>query len=155
MAEQYIPPSDFLQAVMAEQVSFSDDATGEQNLLRLIAMTRDPDATNRDWAALLLSQLELDRHDVREALTAAASDEDQNVRAEAIAGLAQLDRSIALPFLRKELEGNSVSMPLLEAAIIVAEPSLLDHLEAFAYPSDSELLDRLVAEAIDACRRNS
>ena len=48
-----------------------------------------------------------------------------------------------------------MNMPLLEAAIIVADSSLIGDLEAFAAPSENASLDRLVVDAINACRRNS
>lgn len=152
MNERYTPPSDFLQAVINEEVPFSDHDLGERNLTRLIAMTRDPDVANRDWATLLLSQLEFDRPDVRNALLSATSDESFEVRAEAILGLAQLDRSVALPLVKRELQGQLVNMPLLEAAAIVADASLIDDLQAFASPSDNAMLDRMVVDAISACR---
>ncbi|MFA5970425.1 MAG: HEAT repeat domain-containing protein [Sphingomonas sp.] len=151
MNERYTPSSDFLQAVVNEEVPFDHRDFGEKNLMQLMAMTRDPDVANRDWATLLLSQLELNRPDVREALIHAASDESSEVRAEAILGLAQLDRSVALPLLRRELQGELVNMPLLEAAIIVADASLIDDLKAFAAPSANKMLDQMVADAITAC----
>lgn len=152
MREHYIPPSDFLQAVIAEDIPFGERNVGEINLKRLIMATRDPVTANRDWATLLLSQLKMDRSDVRDALTVAASDENANVRAEAILGLTQIDRSLALQFLQKELSGDRISMPLLEAASIVADRSLIHDLEAFAQPSENALLDTLVMDAIRACR---
>ena len=152
MVERYLPPSDFLRAAIIEEVSFGDHEFGQDNLIRLIAMTQDRETANRDWAVLLLSQLQSDRSDVREALISAASDESPFVRAEAILGLAQVDRSTALPLVLRELKGNLVSMPLLEAAIIVADLSLVDDLLAFSEPSDHPWLDEMVADAISACR---
>lgn len=153
MEERYLPPSDFLQAIINEDVPFGENASGETNLARLIEMTRDADPANRDWATLLLSQLGMDRPDVRAALVKAAEDEVSAVRAEAILGLAQTDRALALPLLRKELKGEHVNMPLLEAATLVADVSLIEDLEAFSEPSDNKVLDQMVVDAINACRR--
>lgn len=153
MEERYLPPSDFLQAIINEDVPFGENASGETNLARLIEMTRDADPANRDWATLLLSQLGMDRPDVRAALMKAAEDEVSAVRAEAILGLAQTDRALALPLLRKELKGEHVNMPLLEAATLVADVSLIEDLEAFSEPSDNKVLDQMVVDAINACRR--
>lgn len=152
MHDRYLPPSEFLQAAINEGVSFEDGEMGLKNLARLISLTLDREVANRDWAVLLLSQLQADRADVKEALVRAASDESPFVRAEAIAGLAQIDRAIALPLLTRELKGEAVSMPLLEAAIIVADESLIEDLEAFSAPSDNPSLDRMVADALSACR---
>lgn len=152
MHDRYLPPSEFLQAAINEGVSFGDDEIGLENLDRLISLTLDREVANRDWAVLLLSQLQADRAEVKEALVRAATDESPFVRAEAIAGLAQIDRAIALPLLSRELKGEVVSMPLLEAAIVVADKSLIEDLEAFSAPSDNPSLDRMVADALSACR---
>lgn len=152
MNDRYMPTSNFLQAVIDEQVAFGEQDLGEENLRRLIAMTRDPDLSNRDWAVLLLAQLDLDLPAVQEALLNAASDESFEVRSEAILGLAQLDRAVALPLVKRELQGELVNMPLLEAAVIVADVSLIAELEAFAAPSENTMLDQMVADAIAACR---
>lgn len=152
MSERYLPPSDFLQAIIDDTVSFDDHDFGGANLMRLMAMTRDPDPANRDWATMLLSQLELDRPDVRETLIGATSDKEPAVRAEALLGIAMLDRVIALPLVKRELAGDVVSMPLLEAAVLVAHPSLVEDLEAFSAPSGNPMLDQLVNETIAACR---
>lgn len=140
---------------MSETVSFGPDEFGEQNLQRLIGLTRDQNRVNRDWATLLLSQLELDRFDVREALIGATSDTESSVRGEAILGLAQLDRALALPILQKELEGDCVNVPMLEAAIIIADPSLVPLLEPFSELSEDESLDQMVLDALSACSQAS
>ena len=151
MNDRYLPPSSFLQAVINEEISFEDAEFGEGNLNRLVAMTRDADVANRDWATLLLSQLELDCHEVQEALALAASDEVLAVRSEAILGLAMLDAVQALPFLQTELKGECINLPLLEAAVIVGHGSLLPDLRAFAEPSDHHWIDEAVHKAIAAC----
>ena len=78
----------------------------EANLARLIAMMRDKDPANRDWATLLLAQQDFDTPRVRDALLGAAEDENEYVRAEAILGLAQRDKALALPLLQRELRGT-------------------------------------------------
>lgn len=154
MSKRYLPPSSFLQSAINEEISFGDVDFEKGNLERLVAMTRDADVANRDWATLLLSQLQLNRPDVREALTLAASDEILAVRSEAILGLAMLDASQALPFLQAELAGECINLPLLEAAAIVGHSSLLSDLMAFAAPSDDLWLDEAVHKAIAACKRS-
>ena len=154
MTERYIPPSAFLQAAINEEVSFSESEFGDYNLNRLIAMTRDADAANRDWATLLLSQLELDLPKVCEALMFAASDEVLAVRSEAILGLSVINVALALPFLQRELKGDFVNRPLLEAAANVGHKSLLPDLMAFAAPSNDPWLDEAVNDAIIACENS-
>lgn len=152
MADRYVPPSEFLQAVIDEEAPIGDgSAWGEANLRQLIAMTQDEDRANRDWATMLLAQQDIDTDEVRTALVRAAGDEDENVRAEAILGLAQRDRDLALPFLREVLSGQVASMPIFEAAALVADPSLVDDLRCFAQPSDNSFLDGYALEALAAC----
>jgi HEAT repeat protein len=153
MNDHYEPASDFLKAVISDDVPLSGSAFGDANFRRLIAMTSDADKSNRDWATLLLSQQDSDTTDVRLALLRAAEDEDQNVRAEAILGLAQRDWEIALPFIISALAGDYASMPLFEAAAIVADPSLLDVLGHWIEPSDDPFLDGLAQDAFDACAK--
>jgi hypothetical protein len=152
MSDEYQPPSEFLQALVRDDAPLTLGEFAEANLRRLIAMTRDADPANRDWATFLLAQEDLDTDEVREALLSAADDEHDCVRAEAILGLAQRDKALALPFLQRELSGDSVALPMFEAACLVADPSLIENLSAFAEPSGNEMLDQLVLEAIEACQ---
>ena len=141
-----------MQAIIAETAPLGARDIEEVNLKRLMMMTRDAELANRDWATFLLAQLELNRPDVIAALAACAADPAPIVREEAICGLAALDRVLALPLLRKELSGDCISMLVLEAAIVLADPSLVEDLEAFAAPSGDVFLDRLVQDALAACR---
>lgn len=151
MIDAYLPPSEFLQAIVRDEVTLTGSDEAEINLRRLIAMTKDADPENRDWAALLLAQEDVDTEDVRAALVGAARDENAIVRAEAILGLAQRDKSVALPFLRKELAGDAVALPIFEAAAIVADASLVDDLRAFASPCGDATVDRAAEAALRAC----
>lgn len=152
MQDRYLPPSDFLRSVIEEVAPLTGGAFAELNLLRLIFSTADADRANRDWATLLLAQLKLNRPDVRAALERAAEDDDMAVRAEAILGLALIDRTLALPHLQRELSGPSVPFPLFEAAQIVAHSSLVADLEMFAEPSGDAYVDKAALAALDACR---
>ena len=151
MAERYLPPSEFLKKLIDDDAPLAAGEHGAANLRRLIGMTSDPHPANRDWATLLLAQQEIDTADVRGALLRAAEDENEYVRAEAILGLAQRDKTLALPFLQRELSGEFVPLPLFEAASIVAHPSLATDLRAFVEPSGDDFLDGLALEALGAC----
>jgi HEAT repeat protein len=153
MSGRYEPPSDFLKTVIADEIPFGDNQWGRSNLRKLIDMMRDDDRANRDWATLLIAQQEIDTAEVREALLRAAVDEDEHVRAEAILGLAQRDPALALPLLRSALSGETASMAIFEAATLVADPSLIDDLRAFAISSDNSFLDELARDALEACER--
>lgn len=152
MTERYLPSSSFLRALIDadEPLTKGDDA--EVNLLRLISLIEDDDPVNRDWAALLLSQQDVDTPQVRAALLHAAEDESELVRAEAILGLAQRDKALALPLLQKELSGPAVPHAIFEAAVLVAHPSLVSDLSAFAEPSGDSFLDNAALKALHACQ---
>ncbi len=152
MREAYEPASDFLKAVIAETVPLSAAEGAEENLRRLIDLTRDADRSNRDWAVLLLAQEEIDTPAVRAALLHAARDEDEVVRAEAVLGLAEREPATALPFVQQALAGQTVTPPMLEAAALCADPSLVEDLRVWAEPSDNPYIDRLAAEALAACQ---
>ena len=148
--DRYQPPSDFLKNLIEDDGPLSNDDTGE-NLHRLIALTRDELPANRDWATFLLAGTEIDTPEVRDALEVAAEDENEFVRSEAILGIAYLDTMAALPLLQRELARESVAMPTLEAAALVAHPSLVSLLQPFTSPSDLPHIDELVLEALRAC----
>ena len=148
--DRYEPPNAFLKSLIDDDAPLSG-ADGESNRRRLITLMRDEDAANRDWATLLLAQQDLDTDEVRHALLAAADDENEYVRAEAILGLAQRNKALALPLIRRELGRESVAVPLFEAAALVADPSLVDDLRDFTVPSDDALLDELALKALTAC----
>jgi hypothetical protein len=151
MTDAYLPPSEFLQAIVRDEVTLSGSEEAQINLHRLIAMTKDADPENRDWAALLLAQEDVDTDEVRRALVRAAQDESAVVRAEAVLGLALRDKSVALPFLRNELAGDAVALPIFEAAALVADASLAEDLRAFASRSGDATVDKAAEEALRAC----
>lgn len=151
MEKPYLPSSSFLLAVKDDLVDFSDGLAGRKNLKELITLTQDSDQSNRDWATFLLSELEVDTDEVRAALLKGVKDPDIAVRSEAIRGLAIRDRALALPFVREALSSRVVYAPVLEAAEIVADPTLVDDLRCFADASDNPYLDALARDALNAC----
>ena len=153
MTERYEPPSQFLKMVIEDGVPLIGSQHAQENLRRLIALTRDDETANRDWATMLLAQEEIDSSEVREALLASAYDDDDVVRAEAILGLARRDRLLALPLVREALSGEKACMAVFEAATLVADPSLIEALEPWIEPSDLDYLDRLAQVALEACQQ--
>jgi hypothetical protein len=147
---RYEPPNAFLKMLIDDDAPLTGEEA-ESNRHRLMMLMRDEDAANRDWATLLLAQQDLDTDEVRQALLAAADDENEYVRAEAILGLAQRDKALALPLIQRELRHERVAVPLFEAATLVADSSLVDDLRDFTEPSDDTLLDELAANALSAC----
>lgn len=155
MTERYEPASDFLKAIIAEEVPLSGSPMAEQNMQRLIGMTADNDTSNRDWATLLLALENDDTPEIRAALLAAAHDENDVVRAEAVLGIARRDAKLALPLVLNELTNRQASMAVFEAAALVADPALIDSLRPWTEPSEYGWLDDLAREALAACKNAS
>ncbi|WP_310534449.1 HEAT repeat domain-containing protein [Novosphingobium sp.] len=151
MNERYEPKSDFLRAFIADEIPLTGSALAEANLRKLVSMTRDDDRSNRDWATMLLAQEAIDTSEVRTALLAAANDEDDVVRAEAMLGLAMRDKNLALPFVLRALLGDFACMAVFEAAELLADPALVEPLRSWTEPSENNFLDRLARNALIAC----
>jgi hypothetical protein len=152
--EPYLPASNFLVSVANEEVVFDESEFGKTNLRLLIQLTRDADRSNRDWATMLLAGHGPKTDEVRDALLAAAEDEDEIVRAEAIEGLVERDREKAFALVKRELSREFVSVPLLDAATELADPSLVQLLEPFVVPSGDEYIDGIANHALKACQRD-
>jgi len=151
--EPYLPASSFLNSVANEEVVLDDSDFGKTNLRLLIQLTQDADRSNRDWATMLLASHGPNTDQVRDALLAAAEDQDEIVRAEAIEGLVERDREKALALVKRELSGEMVSVPLLYAAKELADPSLVSLLEPFAGPSGDDYIDGIAKDALEACQK--
>ncbi len=151
MNEGYWPKSDFLGMVANEEVSLTGSDTAEHNLRLLIAFTRDPEVTNRDWATMLLAQQEIDTPEVRQALLAAANDSNGDVRAEALQGLAERDREVARPLVERELKTPECGYGAFEAARLIAHPSLLTGSRQWSGRFAESWWNDVVEQAIAAC----
>jgi HEAT repeat protein len=83
----------------------------------LIDLSTDHDDDVRDWATFALGSLcQVDTAQVREALFARVSDEDADVRGEALVGLATRGDRRATPHICAELKRGSTEYLILEAA---------------------------------------
>lgn len=148
MIDGYEPSSEFLIWVINEDAPLIGNEFAEANLRKVIELAADEDTSNRDWAAFLLANLDLDTPAIRAALTVCADDPDEHVRAEAIRGLARRDAAVALPYIQRALATRSAPMDIFEAAAIVAHPSLIEPLSRFAEKND----DKMIVDALTACR---
>lgn len=151
METKYEPKSDALKAFAASDESTSDQPPTAENLRLLIAMTRDEDRSNRDWATFLLAICALDTPEIREVLLSAANDADEYVRGEAISGLTERDPQLALPLVQKALSSDKATVQIFEAAELLAHPSLVEGLRHFTGPSDDKYVDDLATAALEAC----
>lgn len=120
----------------------------------LIELSRDPDPEIRDWATFGLgTHIELDTPEIREALLARTTDEHDEARGEALAGLALRHDPRVLEPLRQELCGDLVGVLAVQAAREMASPELLEALQELSEWWDIE--PDLLAEAIQSCTRGA
>jgi hypothetical protein len=151
MTETYEPASNFLTWVLAGDAPLSGSDQAESNLNRVIALTEDYDATNRDWATFILGHDERDTPAIRNALLARVDDPEERIRAEAIVGLARRDKMLALPFVRRALAAESAMVNIFEAAAIVADASLIDALREYAEAAPADWDGGTITDALHAC----
>lgn len=145
--EDYMPASELLQRMVREDVEV--EAHGAE----VIALTRDADGSNRDWALLLLAQSELASEEVLEALIAGMDDANHEAGLEALIGVAMRAPEVALPRVKALIEADTVESMALEAAAYVASPALMPALDALAaeFGEDDDKFGMMLAEAIAAC----
>jgi len=104
-------------AVACALGSYPNDPLSVTNLLEL---TRDSDADVRDWATFGLGvQGDCDTPEIREALFRCLEDQNEDVREEAMVGLAKRKDRRVLPILLQSLEQPSVTMRVTEAASLI------------------------------------
>lgn len=116
----------------------------------LIALSRDADTDTRDWATFGLGSLsDVDNPAIREALATRLSDPDDEVRNEAILGLAVRGDRRAVPAILAEFEEESVSVLAIEAAEKLPDKAFIPRLEALleTNPDDTD-----IKLAIERCR---
>ncbi|UZK64940.1 lyase [Sphingomonas sp. M1-B02] len=152
--EGYRPPSAFLRDLIRRELPLSGGPTEDWRAAKLISLTRDADAANRDWALCLLQQSSLDTPEVRAALVAGMDDPHHEASLEALIGVAVRDRVTALPRVAALLEGEWISSMVLEAAAIVADASLMPALEAIVAELGADrddAFDATLREALECC----
>jgi hypothetical protein len=151
MDEPYVPKSDFIWMAANDEVPLTGNDAADHNLRLLIEFTRDADVSNRDWATMTLAMQAINTPEVRNALVAATEDGDAAVRAEALQGLAQRDKELALPLVERELRADQCAYGTFQAARLLACPSLLDGLRAWRDNGGASWIDAEIADAIAAC----
>jgi hypothetical protein len=147
----YVPESDFLRAFLADEIPLQGSEFADANLRLLIEATKSDVIVDRDWATMLLAGSDIVTPEVRAALIARLNDSHNVIRGEAILGMAQRDPDFAAPIILRELSGDIVCGPILEAAQLVAHPSFIDELREWAEPSDDPYIDKWAQDALDAC----
>jgi HEAT repeat protein len=129
----------------------------------LIKLSSDSDEDVRNWATFGLgSMTAVDTPALREALVARLGDGNDEIRGEALDGLAQRKDQRVLEPLRHELTARPVGILAVEAAGSLGDPSLLPlllQLRPAASNADNyfkSVLNEVIAalENVTACRRD-
>jgi len=124
----------------------------------LIELCRDEDEEVRDWATFALgSEIDADSPEIREALWECLSDEYDEVRAEALTGLARRKDPRIAEILLKELAAEYVEIQTIDAAVEFGDPILLPALKKLKkhWPEDREDEEECLDNAIHSCRKSS
>ncbi|MDO5768913.1 MAG: HEAT repeat domain-containing protein [Psychrobacter sp.] len=123
----------------------------------LIKLCDDKDVYIRDWALFSLGSLiETDTAEIRETLKKALMDDDFIVRGEALVGLAQRGDCSIINQLTKELDGEEDLHHVMTACELLADSSLLPHLQKLKkryedLDTDYDLTG--IDDAIEACSK--
>jgi HEAT repeat protein len=134
-------------------LSGHDDLGAVDGLIRL---TVDDDRDVRDWATFGLASLtDVDTPQLQDALVARMSDDDPEIRGEALIGLARRRHPHALQLVRRELKGPFRGDWAVEAAELLAAPSLFLELQGVwdaLCADDKAHFTRSFRAAMDACK---
>lgn len=95
----------------------------------LIELSADVDDDVRNWATFGLGQMNADSPALRDALVARLSDENFEIRGEALSGLAERKDARVLEPLHRELAGPPLGLFAIEAAAALGDRSILPVLE--------------------------
>jgi hypothetical protein len=123
----------------------------------LILLSRDVDRDVRDWATFALgSQTEVDIPDLREALRARLTDDDAEIRGEALVGLGRRHDEQLKSAVLAELNGEFHGDWVFEAAEAVADPDFIPALVGMRGRMSADLAQRFFDHldvALLACQR--
>lgn len=140
-------PSEDVRQALAYALGGRTDAISTSTL---VALSGDVDRDTRDWATFALGALSQDDSPaILDALAARSNDPDDEVRAEAMAGLAKRRDERAFQPLLQELSLPEVGTLAIEAAGEMPRAEFIPHLEALhaAHPGD-----KTIEEALSRCR---
>ena len=119
----------------------------------LIGLSGDVEGRVRDWATFGLGSLQdIDTPEVREALLARVTDDDEQARGEAMVGLARRRDPRVTESIRKELAGGSAGELVIRAAAEFPDLSYVPHLLSLLESQKAKgKPDAGTAEAIARC----
>ncbi len=145
-------PNDRVRFGVTTGLSCHDDSHAIEGL---IVLSNDKDEEVRNWATFGLgTQIDANTPEICSALLARLSEENQEIRGEALLGLARHHHPEAITYLKQELNGESINVLMLEAAEALASEDLYPLLLAWkgveGEGSDS-YFERCLEDALKAC----
>lgn len=152
MAKLYHPSNYLLRRLATGRGNASNRRYSPFVLERLLELMDGHDDCNRDWATFFVARSEEDTGKVRQMLLYNATDQHQDVSAEAILGLARRRDSNAIRFVKKALERKSIGLLDIKAAGYVADRTLLSRLYRIQKWLDTDI--EYLNHAIEACKNN-
>ncbi len=139
----------------------------QEAIQALIELSSDPDRDVRNWATFgIANHIEmetpellalLDTSAIREALLARATEDDPEIRGEALIGLAVRKDERVIDLLRRELEGEFFGIWAVEAAGILGDPAFFPVVKALWERLDPRekqkgWFERQFQETLEACK---
>lgn len=122
----------------------------------LIILSTDPDNDVRNWATFGIGTcLDIDTGEIREALVARLSEDDPEIRGEALIGLAERRDGRVLEPLIRELSGQFFGSWCIEAAELMSDTRLYPFLLSLRGRIEGEEERRFIShldDAIAACK---
>jgi hypothetical protein len=123
----------------------------------LLLLSKDEDRDVRDWATFALgSQTDIDTPELREALRARLTDNDPEIRGEALVGLSRRQDEHLKRAVLDELSGEFHGDWVFEAAEAIADPDFIPALERMRARMNADLPERFFVRlemALLACQR--
>jgi HEAT repeat protein len=123
----------------------------------LILLSKDEDRDTRDWATFALgSQTNIDTPELRDALRARLSEDDAEIRGEALVGLGRRHDQHLKNAVLDELSGEFQGDWVFEAAEAIADPDFIPALEGMRTRMAADLPERLFVRldvALLVCQR--
>ena len=140
-------PSESIRCALAYALGGRSD---DLSCSALVILSADQDLDTRNWATFSLGSIgECDSTAIREALLARLSDSDDEVRGEAMVGLARRKDARAVSAILTALGNEHVLNLAIEAAEEMPRSEFLPHLEELLakHPEDED-----IQRAVEACR---
>lgn len=148
LVKQVVHPSDSVRHGVTFGLLGHDDPDAIQ---ALIALSRDEDEDVRNWATFGLgAQIDSDSDAIRQALIDRLSEANQEIRGEALLGLAKRAHPGIVDWLIQELSGETIDYRILEACEMAASPRLVPLLQEWKECGFEGEDDPLFQEQLDA-----